>query len=93
MRNSSKYKAAAEPPFSTASPPRQSRGSRHSNLEPTSHEPSPERHYTVSEVAAIYRVVPRTVRNWINDGKMRALRKERLIRVPLSSLREFNESH
>jgi excisionase family DNA binding protein len=49
-----------------------------------------ERHYTVAEVAEIYRVTTRTVRNWVNDEELRAWRKGRLIRIPQSALEEFD---
>lgn len=55
--------------------------------------PSPERYYAVAEVAAIYGVTPRTVRNWVKRGEMRAWRKGRIIRIPHSALREFDENH
>jgi excisionase family DNA binding protein len=50
----------------------------------------PERHYTVAEVAAIYCVTPRTIRNWVDDGSLRAWRRGRLIRIPKSALDEFD---
>ena len=52
-----------------------------------------ERYYTVAEVAAIYRVTTRTVRNWVYDGKMRAFKKGRMVRIAQSALREFDEDH
>lgn len=52
---------------------------------------SPEPHFTVAEVAAIYRVTPRTVRNWIYGGLLRAWRRGRLIRIPQSALENFDE--
>jgi excisionase family DNA binding protein len=42
----------------------------------------PEPYYTVREVAEIYRVKPRTVRNWIKGEELRAWRRDRLIRIP-----------
>ncbi len=56
---------------------------------PTGAEPQ----YTVAEVAALYRVTPRTVRNWVDNGLLRARRIGRLIRIPRSALDEFQGSH
>jgi excisionase family DNA binding protein len=57
-------------------------------------DPSPgaEPHYTVAEVAKLYQVCPRTVRNWIRDRSLRAWRQGRLIRIPQSALDEFQRS-
>ena len=49
-------------------------------------EKNPEKHYTVAEVANIYCVTARTVRNWIARGELRAWRRGRLIRIPQSAL-------
>lgn len=53
---------------------------------------APEPHYTVHEVANLYRVTPRTVRHWIAKGQLRVWRKGRLIRIPQSALIEFDAS-
>jgi excisionase family DNA binding protein len=60
----------------------------------TSPNPSstPEPHYTVREVADIYRVTPRCVRHWIENEELRAWRKGRLIRIPQSALVEFDRA-
>ncbi len=54
---------------------------------------SPEPHFKVAEVAALYKVTPRTVRNWIEDGRLRALKRGRIIRVPKSALDDFNSNN
>lgn len=51
-----------------------------------------EQHYTVAQVAALYQVDPKTVRNWIRCGALRAIRKGRLIRIPQSALKEFDRN-
>lgn len=53
---------------------------------------TPEPHYTVREVADMYRVTPRSVRHWIKNGQLRTWRKGRLIRIPRSALAEFDST-
>jgi excisionase family DNA binding protein len=55
-------------------------------------EQSPEQYFTVNEVAEIYRVTPRTIRNWTDRGLLKAWRKDRLIRIPRSALDKFDKS-
>jgi excisionase family DNA binding protein len=52
-----------------------------------------EYHYTVAEIAARYRVKPRTVRGWIADDKMSARRIGRLLRIPQSAVDAFDKNH
>lgn len=49
------------------------------------------KYFTIQEVANRYRVVPRTVRNWIARRWLRAVRKGRLIRIPDSALVDFDD--
>lgn len=51
-----------------------------------------EPHFSVEEVAARYRVCDRTVRNWVARRAMRAVIIGRLIRIPASALKEFDEN-
>ncbi len=51
-----------------------------------------ERYFKVLEVAERYRVVPRTVRNWVKRRWLLATRKGRLIRISQAALDEF-DSH
>ena len=37
---------------------------------------------TIKETAAIFRVHERTIRNWITDGKIRAVKIKGTIRIP-----------
>lgn len=50
-----------------------------------------ERMLTVAEVADHYRFTPRTIRNWIKDGAIQAVRIGRSIRIPETALRDFDE--
>jgi excisionase family DNA binding protein len=93
MKNSSKHHPGTTVLSSMEASLRPGRGARRYDPEHASQERIPERHYTVSEVAEIYRVTSRTVRNWIKDKKLRALRKGRILRIPHSALGEFDESH
>ena len=47
--------------------------------EPNEQVSMPERYHTVAEVAAMYRITSRTVRNWIQRGELRALHEDRMI--------------
>lgn len=51
-----------------------------------------EPHYTVREVADIYRVTPRCVRQWIDNKELRAWRRGRLIRIPRRAIPEFDRT-
>ena len=53
----------------------------------------PERMFTVGEVAALYRFTPRTIRNWLKDGRIQVIRIGRSIRIPEASLRDFEANH
>jgi excisionase family DNA binding protein len=44
---------------------------------------------TVAQVAAAYRVHPKTVRTWIKSKLLRAVRNGRLLRISQHALREF----
>ena len=44
---------------------------------------------TVRDVANAFRVCDRTVRNWIKDKKLIAVKEGRLIRIPKSSMNDF----
>lgn len=46
-----------------------------------------ERMFTVAEVAALFKFTPRTIRNWITDGRIHAIRFGRSIRIPETSLK------
>ena len=48
---------------------------------------------TVKEVAELCRVHTKTVRNWIKDEEIAALRKGRLIRISLEALQAFLKKH
>ena len=45
--------------------------------------------YTPKEVAALLKVSERTVRRWIGEGKLRALRFGRQLRIPMEALDKF----
>ncbi len=52
-----------------------------------------EKVYTVNEVAAMFRVHQRTVRNWVNEGSLRAYKlANKTIRIPESAIKEFEQS-
>jgi excisionase family DNA binding protein len=46
----------------------------------------------VEEVAAYLRVSGQTIRRWIDDGSLRAFKKEKTIWIPKNSLRRFLRS-
>ena len=60
--------------------------------DPSDQQFRPERFYTVRDVADIYRVTPRCVRQWIDNKELRAWRRGRLIRIPQSALVEFDRA-
>ena len=47
--------------------------------------------YTTAEVAALLKVVPRTVQHWIRVGKLPAVRYGRLYRVRAADLAHFGQ--
>lgn len=47
-------------------------------------DPSTHDYLTISEVAARFRVSERTVRRWIANGEIPAVRKGRSVRIPRS---------
>lgn len=48
-----------------------------------------ETYYTIQEIAEKFKVSDRTVRNWIEEGKLEALRFGREFRIPESSLKKM----
>lgn len=44
---------------------------------------------SVAEIAILFKVTDRTVRRWISDGKLKALRVGARVRVRKSDLHEF----
>lgn len=46
-----------------------------------------ETYYTIQEIADLLKVSSRTVRNWINEGKLEALRFGREFRIPETALK------
>lgn len=48
-----------------------------------------EQHYTVPEVAALLKVDPRTVRAWIESGKITGTKIGRHYRIPESALKNL----
>jgi excisionase family DNA binding protein len=47
--------------------------------------------YTTTEVAALLKVMPRTVQHWIRVGKLPAVRYGRLYRVRAADLARFGQ--
>ncbi len=45
--------------------------------------------YTTTEIAKIFGVRLKTVRNWIADGKLGAIKVGHIYRIPEGELREF----
>ena len=54
-------------------------------IEPTRNEP----YLTVAEVAAIFKVIPKTVRRWIAEGSLEAIEKARIKRIHPDAVRRF----
>jgi len=52
-----------------------------------------ERLYTVQEVAEYLKVCKKTVYNWIELGRLRAVQCEKAIRIPESAIVEFLEKN
>jgi excisionase family DNA binding protein len=48
--------------------------------------------YTPKEVAALLKVSERTVRRWIREGKLRARRFGRQLRIPTEALDKFGQA-
>ena len=48
---------------------------------------------TVGEVSEICRVHPKTVRNWVRDKLLKAVRRGRLFRIPAKALQEFLQNN
>lgn len=48
-----------------------------------------ERHYTPQEVAETLAVTPRTVRTWIDQGELKAVKLHRQWRIPASEIRRI----
>jgi excisionase family DNA binding protein len=57
------------------------------------HPSGPDRFYSISEVAGLVEVVPRTVRRWIDDGLLIAHRIRRVVRVSESDFQTFLAEH
>ena len=47
------------------------------------------RFYTIQEIAAALRVTPQTVRSYVKQGRLEAMRIGRPLLIPESSLRSF----
>lgn len=47
--------------------------------------------YTIEEVATYLKVDPKTVRNWIDEGKIVSIKIGRLVRIRESELNKFVE--
>jgi len=47
----------------------------------------------VKDVADIMGVVPKTVRAWIDSGKLQAMRDGRIIRITPAALEDYIEEH
>lgn len=50
-----------------------------------------ERHYTTDEVASICHVKKETVRDWIRDGKIKAVKRGRSYLISETELRNYLE--
>lgn len=72
-------------------PRRKSEDAVTANANASGAEVAPESYLLVAEVARRHRVTPKTVRNWIAAKQLPALRKGRLIRIPLSGLKKFEK--
>ncbi len=48
---------------------------------------------TVKQAAIVLKVHHLTIRRYINDGKIKAVRAAGNVRIPLSSIKEFQESY
>ncbi len=47
--------------------------------------------YSVKEAAALISVKPSTIRTWINQGKLRAIRLGRLFRIPAIAIDDLTK--
>lgn len=52
-------------------------------------EVTDSRFYSTAKVADMFGVTPATIRNWIKEGKLRALRINNRLRVERASVREL----
>lgn len=48
-----------------------------------------EKQYTVKEISEHFRVSRQAVYEWINDGKLRAIKLGERVRIPESALKAF----
>jgi excisionase family DNA binding protein len=48
-----------------------------------------EQYHTVEQIATMLQVVPDTVYRWIKEGKLKAVKAGRAVRVSDSALQEF----
>lgn len=48
-----------------------------------------EKQYTVKEISEHFRVSRQAVYEWINDGKLRAIKLGERVRIPESALKSF----
>lgn len=48
-----------------------------------------EKYYTVKEIADLFHVSRQAIYDWIDEGKLRAVRLGERVRVPESALKEF----
>lgn len=51
-----------------------------------------EKHYTVKQAAKILQVAERTVWNWIESGKLRAVKIGKVVRIPASAFKALGFS-
>jgi excisionase family DNA binding protein len=51
-----------------------------------------EKQYTVKEISEHFRVSRQAVYEWINDGKLRAIKLGERVRIPESALKAFIQS-
>lgn len=51
-----------------------------------------EQHYTVPEVAAALKVDERTIRVWIENKKIKAVKVGRFYRIPQSAIEAMNQA-
>lgn len=50
---------------------------------------SPKKVYTVDDIMEILQVKRKTVHDWIKDGKMKAVRVGKQLRIPIEYYEEF----
>lgn len=49
------------------------------------------RHYTVAEIASRFKAHPVTCRRWVREGRIKALRLGRLIRITAAEVERFEK--